>query len=381
MSSEETYELIERYLTGTLSSEELSSFEARMHADADFAEEVNAHKMANEVIIDNALLDIKKQLQAIHEETKVDDGNNFIKLLTGILASALVVGIVYLFYPTNEVETKAQLQSEQEKTEVVIQHHSPNNEEIKEVTQEVLNKLKQKKIQIKAIKKADELVSEQEKLHSKLEIESDENIPVAIANNPDKKNEMTTISNVVESIATPKIVENDPCEDTNIDVNVTAIGSCTGQKSGSIVFEEPVFSGTSPFQYSIDGGKHFSPSLSFEGLLPKNYSTQIKDANNCISETKWVNVTQKECYFTIHPALEQFWEIPLQSFNGEDVSIQIKNERSGAIVYDEIVSSNFPKSWKGTDQNGASLPMGSYSYHIKSLGSSKEEIGSITIVR
>jgi gliding motility-associated-like protein len=48
--------------------------------------------------------------------------------------------------------------------------------------------------------------------------------------------------------------------------------------------------GTSPFQYSIDGGVTYQPSNIFNGLLAGPYTIRIKDDNNCLNNSQVINV-------------------------------------------------------------------------------------------
>jgi gliding motility-associated-like protein len=48
--------------------------------------------------------------------------------------------------------------------------------------------------------------------------------------------------------------------------------------------------GTSPFQYSIDGGATYQSSNVFNGLTANTYIISIKDANNCINTTQAITV-------------------------------------------------------------------------------------------
>ncbi|WP_028979547.1 RICIN domain-containing protein, partial [Sporocytophaga myxococcoides] len=55
---------------------------------------------------------------------------------------------------------------------------------------------------------------------------------------------------------------------------------CNGASSGAISITSPS-GGVSPYQYSINGGAYQSTG-SFTGLGPGNYTTSIRDANNCV---------------------------------------------------------------------------------------------------
>ena len=64
--------------------------------------------------------------------------------------------------------------------------------------------------------------------------------------------------------------------------------NCFGENSGSITFT--VSGGTSPFQYSFDGGQNYQSSSTINNLLSGNYVVSVKDDNNCtVSGGAFVN--------------------------------------------------------------------------------------------
>ena len=56
-------ELIDRYLKGELTSEELLNLRKRIQEDAAFAEQLKAQKLSDDLLEDYELLQIKKQMQ------------------------------------------------------------------------------------------------------------------------------------------------------------------------------------------------------------------------------------------------------------------------------------------------------------------------------
>ncbi|MFM7078221.1 MAG: beta strand repeat-containing protein, partial [Bacteroidota bacterium] len=76
-----------------------------------------------------------------------------------------------------------------------------------------------------------------------------------------------------------------PVVNQAVATNVT----CSGLNNGTIQIVSS--SGTSPIQYSINGGTTFSTSSLFQNLQPGSYNIVVTDANGCTS-TSTANVTQ-----------------------------------------------------------------------------------------
>jgi hypothetical protein len=105
MTPEETahIELIERYLDGLLSEQESILVTHRIQQDAHFSELVTQHRLAQELIIDRGLLELKQKIQQGNYGN--DGGNNFVLWSLGTL---LLLGIGaggYLFLNSKEVST------------------------------------------------------------------------------------------------------------------------------------------------------------------------------------------------------------------------------------------------------------------------------------
>ena len=66
-------------------------------------------------------------------------------------------------------------------------------------------------------------------------------------------------------------------------IAATSTNAVCGFNNGKIIAN--AFGGTSPYQYSIDGGMTYQNSNIFTHLAPANYIVYIKDANSCINTT------------------------------------------------------------------------------------------------
>jgi large repetitive protein len=64
---------------------------------------------------------------------------------------------------------------------------------------------------------------------------------------------------------------------------------CFGNNTGEVIVEAA--GGTSPYQFSIDGGVNFQATGVFSGLVAGAYTVSAKDANNCMIDIA-LNITQ-----------------------------------------------------------------------------------------
>jgi gliding motility-associated-like protein len=103
---------------------------------------------------------------------------------------------------------------------------------------------------------------------------------------------------LLEGPYTIRIKDANNCLNNSLVINVlnTAGATVTGLPTNSTcgfangkITVNPV-GGTSPFQYSIDGGATYQSSNVFNGLTANTYIISIKDANNCINTTQAITV-------------------------------------------------------------------------------------------
>ena len=95
----ETYELIEKFLSGALTGPEADSVRNRIEHDPDFASEVNQHKQVQNLIIDRSLIEIKDKIQDIHSHCSASSGNRFnTKNLFSIFGGIVLLGVIAAYF-------------------------------------------------------------------------------------------------------------------------------------------------------------------------------------------------------------------------------------------------------------------------------------------
>ena len=113
MTKEEQYELIERFLAGELTEEELKVFNQQMQSDPEFAQEVRLHRELAEVIADDGVWEFEKKVKSISDEfekpkSKIVTINGRRKyLIAASLAAVLIISSLFTYRlisgsPTNE---------------------------------------------------------------------------------------------------------------------------------------------------------------------------------------------------------------------------------------------------------------------------------------
>lgn len=393
MSPEATYDWIQGYLNNTLTASEKAAFEARLTEDEAFSEEVETHRISHEIIMDNALLDIKQQIQTIHREHTGGKSDRIRRLWIGlgILALIAVVAAILLFYykldktvnvgANTTIRSKPDPKREPGSDTITVLEIAPVN--IGKSEDQV--PLRSAKLTTVAEEVVDSVLSEDAMASLPTLAQAVDSVgPLQITQDMDPQEISDNEQEVIDEYDDPQPDEPKSiadCEGITIELRFSIANSCEGRKDGAIVFEAPVFEGTPPFNYSIDGGRTFLPTTRFEGRSIGRYGLVIEDSKGCQSEPVEGYIEKKDCDFIIAPDQQKYWEIPLEDFDGEQVEIKILSARTGEVVYLKTLSSASLHTWNGTDQNHSPLTMGNYVYVISSKESSKTETGQITIVQ
>ncbi|MBN8703685.1 MAG: hypothetical protein J0M08_11515 [Bacteroidetes bacterium] len=384
-----TYDLIERYLDNDLTPQEKLEVEKRIVSDADFKAEFDAHQAANNIIVDNALVNIKQQLAQIHSNNTKPSKLNGRRILSIAAIVALFTTFVLVYKNSNrqtEPNSIVQPAIKNSQTEIATQDSSvTTSHELSPETQNTIVSEKKISSSSKTIEPSPE---------KKEEAKLDEQAPVTRKDEPSKPNNSNNYSqtssaqsNSAESNKTNVPVANENsnneknvCDGVQITPVIDVISSCQSQQNGIITLSQESQNAFAPFEYSIDNGKNYYSSGRFENLANGVYKISIRDSRNCKSEVVSQTVDKQDCNYVLYPLQQKYWEVPVNRFNGFDVQLRIRNGRTGVVVYQTTISSN-TFTWTGDDIQGIALPMGVYVYELSSTQSNIQQTGQITIVK
>jgi len=369
---------LENFLKGKLDLEGSRIIEEKINKSPSFANKVNSHRIIHEIIIDNALLELKGQMA----EWKSGKNPGFSFGRSGRIISTIIL-VTSLSFITYNASYKSK------RIDNVIQTITHSNEDV--ITSKELQNEKSNKSKGKSLSPLKEQKSIKSKNISNLEIQEKHDINIVndlilpdteISKLPLKEPIYSNQKIQLSIIPTPKPEDKIKCNKTTPYFSTQKSGSCNGLYTGSIIFDEiPSQYGNSTFTYSIDAGKSFAQSSSFKNLANGEYKLAIKDKQGCIyhseeivelREPKDCNISQE---IAIFPGKGEIW-IPNISEN-EGVNLKIFN-KSGRSIFNKNIYQGF--EWEGKSQNGSSLPMGSYLY-ILSFNNGEILTGHITILR
>jgi len=140
----EKFDQINRYLKGTLSEEARIQFEAEISADAQLQSEVEMHRLLNETIVDNYLIDVKQKTKQVFKQKKIQQNK---KNWTIGLGSLILIGTIFVAYnqfkentATEQISLTKQLSPTTNPSEIQLNQTIPNK---KVELQQSLNTIKE----------------------------------------------------------------------------------------------------------------------------------------------------------------------------------------------------------------------------------------------
>ena len=137
------------------------------------------------------------------------------------------------------------------------------------------------------------------------------------------------------------------------------------------------------FREVIMGYKYINDLL-LDTLFPLKERVENRDGimfeNVGVKKNLNIEVTYADCNFVIQPNYNKLWEIEVPELYDE-VTIEIRNAKTGVIVYQKDITAYENFIWQGYDLSNNQLEMGNYVYWFKSATKGVFSKGQITIVK
>jgi hypothetical protein len=355
-------ELIERYLEGKLSAEELTAFEKRIQEDLSFAQQLEAQKMSNAILDDYEFVQLKKQMQLqmrLESPSSGKKGGNNRNYLF-FIGAAIIIGLsAYFILKDNEgniSSTSDFLLRNQGEESVVDKNEKPSNRT-----------------------SDDSIIIEKNK-------------SITLANIDSVKTGINTTSNGIivkdTTIVKSIIVENKDSVSKQIDCSTLIIentiekeDACEGKNNGYIKINV-IKGGARPYKFKINTKNGFTSSDKFNFLSAGEYYLSIKESSGCIIQIKEsVKIQEKVCKepfsATFTPSQESVWKLPIEL--GESAEIKFYN-KAGQLIHKISIQNGLPSEWNGINFKGEETHEGYYYVTIEKANGTLE-YGYLTINR
>ncbi len=384
------YELIERYLTGQLSAEELTKLEYRMKSDPEFAREVDKHRAVSSIIRDGMLLEIREKVKAIHNsKTSYNRFRNSGNRIIALSVVGLLIFLSIMFIRNIKKDSNSKLPEEQanpvtdtsiRKDQRTDTFHDESSQINREKTTPTAHENVYKKPPTPIIEKTSntheiDTIRENEKINVRSE-------------KPAKKMQVPDSTGI-----TPELIpvtddnksridhgkDSTDCSQVAISARIETEESCEQRPTGRIcIVKTSIQGGTPPYSVSIDNGKNFYPSFVFEKLYPGNYVLWLKDKYNCMTKTGNYRISSVDCDydFIFAPDEGELWEAP----SYDDAGFLKIYSKQGKLVFTKRIDYGETYMWNGLSLTDNPLPMGVYRF-ILELDNHDPVVGNVTIVR
>ena len=381
------YELIEKYLNGQLSSDEVLAFEKQMSEDNSLSDETARQQELKSFIDDASMLSLKENLQKIHQKhnTKPNPLNGK-KWLWGI-PIIIILGTAILLLKPEQNNAKSEQDNNNKK-------ENPNNEHIEEgqvkisianhsIEKEIIQPKEERSIHPQMQNQPIPL--ETMGSDSAQQQEDEIKLPAALLASdiesiePEDKMDNTVLEELVKP--NPDHIKPEPfdCNNIIIEASVKTEKSCEDKPTGKLfIVPNSIEGGSPPYSVSIKDKAEYNKQLSFNNLYANYYSVYIKDKNNCISHLGNYYIEEVNCNYeaVFAPEKGEIWEIPEQEFPAQ---LKIFS-KTGQIVYMASLEPGIKHEWSGRTKDGSELPMGAYPFIIEPENQ-KPFWGTITLIR
>lgn len=353
-----TYSQVEDYIHKRLTREELLAFEAKLSVDPDLARQVKLHELADDLVIENRLLEVS----AILNNQSSISSSGKIKYTAISIFTAALLGLGGWFWIQNNSEKPEQ------KLQQTIQEitHESQQPALSEPLQEK-NTVPAQKNTVNSQNKKEEFSVEVAPINTldSLSVKMKATIPQE--NKPG-------ISNTSEKSVSSEKLSLNPCEKTDLTASIKTIETCEGEEQGAIRVQQ-IKGGTEPYTYSVLDGEEIKDAAHLQSGI---YKLVISDGNGCRKTYDHLSVKNKNCPkdYSFNPFLEENWEIPSHGKAGK----LLIYDASGNIYFEKQIMDGEKEHWSGEGKTGEIKP-GYYIFVIDRGNKGSLIQGSVTIVK
>jgi len=379
MSNLQQHEQIERYLEGTMDASEHTVFEQLLAQDEALAHEVQLQQAANTLIIQTEVARLQSTMQQIHANAAPRKAGKGFWILCGVLlVGAIVATALYLNRDkTDTTQTSiAQPQTlpdSAQPQQLFFGDTTTANGADQTAPQSFATYAASIGI-TDSLVRIDTVISAVETTY--------------VASNPhtttvEKADAPATEQTPEDSTETPETTPPprlDPCAAIAlITPNYRVEAPCFGEGDGQIEIYTNAL-GQSFAQFSIDGGKTFDNNNRFDAVAANSYTLIAQDDAGCLSAPREIDLAYKDCNYVVQPSRYSSWEMDVPNAEGYPFQLEIRNARTGMLVYEQTFFGPEHLSWNGTDLMGNTLPMANYVYLFISEEKGLVAKGQITVV-
>jgi hypothetical protein len=400
-SENERFDWIEGYLNGTLTDAQQAAFAVQLQTDPELAEEVQLHRTVQELVIDQALLDLKAKM--LHEyrpkysgKGPFGGGLGSTLLITGlVLLSATVGSMLYFQKQDSPVTTipavtpRIQAVNLTPVTPVIRTNPVAELQKSGTATLVVQPTVKNKVGEVQHIRQVTDSAAVPVNEHSATVL-----LPPLEVKLLDVKEVTTQVVDERKPVApvnTPTHTPNESkpkepvwdCASVKIAVKVNVQKSCSDFPTGKISFDRTtVEGGEPPYRFSLNNGLSFTKGSQFEHLSPGIYYLTVEDGRGCqhtLEEAFEVKLSACDApqEYTFSPEQGETWKFPFAETQAG--TLRIVN-REGVLIYSIAVRNGFPTDWSGQGNQGIPVRMGSYRFTFED-GNGNRTSGSITLLK
>jgi len=356
------YQEIENYLNGSLAGGEKTAFEQRLAVDQELQDKVALSKLANDLVVENRLLNVKQTLHDAH--TNNGGSGLWKKIVIGAAGILLVSNAAWFIFKNKEnnnssvekivkTETPSVTAPETSTLKGTINksRNNTNNATTNNIQNPVTNSVTEERIAVT------------------------DSIPKTTTQAPVESNKQDAGAKETSVPPVQQIVVTDPCQDVNIKAKVTTVNPCDGEDNGSITISG-IKNGTAPYTIQVND-QSGNTIYSYNNLKSGGYSATVTDSKGCTHQISNISLTGKKCSkdYAFNPFVGDVWQVPVSENSGTLTIF----DKSGSLYSQKELAAGSQETWDGHSQQGE-LKTGYFIFTINYTNGTTIN-GSVTVIR
>ena len=369
-NNEHINSLIQSYIQGGLTGQELSNFEEQLSTDIELREQVAVEQEMFNIFLDSDALNLKDMMNKDLNTKTTNKKSTTAVILLAITGIVILSTTTLLFLENSNSPITNSIEKTQPAQKITQIHADDNNH----ITTKVQDTITTKIITTINNDKKDSVSSVTDLITIESTQDTDLQDSIIINSSKIETDELPdSTQNTIPTATVNTRKTEEPLPEESLCSNITYTGSVNVEPSSYLIndgeillYKSTITGGQAPYSYDLNVEGDFFETEKITELAPGTYTLFIKDANGCVAKhLSEVIIKKSLCKIDYTPtfdvSIENEWRLPLvEEKNAHIVLIN----KLGEKFVDKTILEGDDTIWNGKTDDNQSIDIGNYRWII-----------------
>ena len=369
-NNEHINSLIQSYIQGGLTGQELFDFEEQLSTDIELREQVAVEQEMFNIFLDSDALNLKDMMNKDLNTKTTNKKSTTAVILLAITGIVILSTTTLLFLENSNSPITNSIEKTQPAQKITQIHADDNNH----ITTKVQDTITTKIITTINNDKKDSVSSVTDLITIESTQDTDLQDSIIINSSKIETDELPdSTQNTIPTATVNTRKTEEPLPEESLCSNITYTGSVNVEPSSYLIndgeillYKSTITGGQAPYSYDLNVEGDFFETEKITELAPGTYTLFIKDANGCVAKhLSEVIIKKSLCKIDYTPtfdvSIENEWRLPLvEEKNAHIVLIN----KLGEKFVDKTILEGDDIIWNGKTDDNQSIDIGNYRWII-----------------